>query len=86
MHFQTALGETLFAQMRRLRMLITSNQITLGGHYKAKIYGTLNCSSGRRMKVDHRVFFTDEEEAISAGFRPCGHCLPGQYKVWKATL
>lgn len=67
-------------------MLIKSSQITIGGHYKAKIYGTLNCSRGRRMKVDHRVFFTDKEEALSAGFRPCGYCLREQYRVWKAAL
>jgi methylphosphotriester-DNA--protein-cysteine methyltransferase len=38
------------------------------------------------MKVEHRVYFTDEKEAINAGFRPCGHCLRKQYKVWKAGL
>jgi hypothetical protein len=86
MYFHTWLGTTPFAQKRRLYMLIKSSQITLGGHYKAKIYGTLNCSMGRHMKVEHRVFFTDEEEALSTGFRPCGHCLRKQYKVWKAGL
>jgi len=83
MHFHKALGKTPFAQRRRLILLIKGNQVTLGGHYKAKIYGTLNCPSGKRIKVIHRVFFFNEKEAITAGFRPCGHCLRQQYKAWK---
>jgi hypothetical protein len=83
MHFHTALGEVPFAQKRRLLMLIKSNQVSIGGHYKAKIYGTLNCTSGKHIKVIYRVFFADEQEALAAGFRPCGHCLREQYTAWK---
>jgi len=31
--------------------------ICFGGNTKLKIYGTLNCSSGKRMKKQNRVFF-----------------------------
>ena len=70
----------------RLRCMIRSRRIVLGGNYKEKIYGTLFCSSGKRMKTENRVFFQSEEEAIKLGFRPCGHCLPQKYKHWKASL
>jgi methylphosphotriester-DNA--protein-cysteine methyltransferase len=36
------------------------------------------------MKTENRVFFSSEEEAINSGYRPCGHCLPEKYKLWKA--
>lgn len=67
----------------KLGELIRKGEITLGGYKKAKIYGLLNCSSGKRMKMENRVFFKDEKEAIAAGYRPCGNCLPEKYKEWK---
>lgn len=79
----TQLGETNFARTRELYRLVKSGQITLGGYSKAKIYGTLNCSSGKRMKAENRVFFSCDNEAIEAGYRPCGHCLPEKYRLWK---
>ncbi len=68
----------------RLRSLIASQQITLGGHQRLKIYGTLNCASGKRMKTENRVFFADEAEAKSLGYRPCGHCMRQAYLLWRA--
>jgi Metal binding domain of Ada len=53
--------------------------ITLAGNKKLKIYGTLQCTSGKRIKKENRVFFKDETEAILLGFRPCGHCLHQKY-------
>ena len=38
------------------------------------------------MKEENRVFFKNEEEAIQNGYRPCAHCLPEKYKIWKAEL
>ncbi|MCR8558908.1 metal-binding protein [Mucilaginibacter sp. BJC16-A38] len=66
-----------------LRKLIRHKQILLGGNRKLKIYGTLNCKSGRRMKRENRVFFTSGNEAIDEGYRPCGHCMIAAYKEWK---
>ncbi|MGK9119687.1 hypothetical protein [Olivibacter jilunii] len=37
------------------------------------------------MKVAHRVFFYDEQEAVAEGYRPCGHCLRSAYEKWKLT-
>ena len=66
-----------------LKRLIHSNVIQLGGNARLKIYGTLSCSSGKRMKKVNRVFFTDEREAKQFGYRPCGHCLHKKYQQWK---
>ena len=60
----------------------------LGGHKKLKIYGRLDCPSANRWVekgkyANFRVFFADEETAIKAGFRPCGICMPQEYKAWK---
>ena len=66
----------------RLRMLIRKGEITLGGNKKLKIYGLLSCKSGKRMKAENRVFFTDEQQAIANGFRPCGNCKRNLYKKW----
>ncbi|MBK6266287.1 metal-binding protein [Marivirga sp. S37H4] len=61
-------------------------QITYGGNSKLKIYGTLLCKSGKRMKKEHRVFFRTKEEAVKSGYRPCGHCMKTAYKYWKDGL
>jgi methylphosphotriester-DNA--protein-cysteine methyltransferase len=78
------LGATSFSRSRALGLLIDAVKVTYAGNRKLKIYGTLSCSSGKRMKVDNRVFFTDEQEAISCGYRPCGHCMRKAYQKWKA--
>lgn len=79
------LGDKPFTRFRVLQSLIANGKITLGGYRKNKIYGLLNCNSGKRMKTENRVFFTNEQEAIAAGYRPCGNCMPAQYKQWKQT-
>jgi hypothetical protein len=80
----TDLGETPFGRLRALKILIDSGLVTLSGNCKLKIYGTLKCTSGRRMKAENRVFFTDTQEAIIEGYRPCGHCTRKAYQQWKA--
>ena len=72
-----------FERRRKLKSFIQSGNIVLGGNRILKIYGTLNCSSGKRMKMRNRIFFCSEEEAIAAGYRPCGHCMKHEYKIWK---
>ena len=66
-----------------LRKKLRSGQLKLAGNVSLKIYGLLDCSSGKRMKRGNRVFFIDEADAKLNGFRPCGHCLSAQYKQWK---
>jgi methylated-DNA-[protein]-cysteine S-methyltransferase len=62
---------------------------SLGGHRRNRVYGRLDCAGARRWiakghYVTHRVFFTDEETAIAAGYRPCANCMPERYREWKA--
>ena len=66
-----------------LHLKIKHNNIVLGGNSNLKIYGTLRCTSGKRMKKSNRVFFSSENEAIKMGFRPCGHCMKSAYQAWK---
>lgn len=61
---------------------------TLGGHWKLKIYGELNCKSANHyidkgQYVRNRVFFKSESDAISAGYRPCAVCMREKYDLWK---
>ncbi|TKC05809.1 Ada metal-binding domain-containing protein [Pedobacter frigoris] len=62
---------------------IKHHKIRFGGNLKLKIYGTLSCKSGKKMKRENRVFFSSEKEAVVNGFRPCGHCMKVEYKKWK---
>ena len=66
-----------------LRKQIRQQALCFGGNTKLKIYGKLNCSSGKRMLEQNRVFFSTETEAKEQGFRPCGHCMKNDYKKWK---
>ncbi|WP_422362439.1 Ada metal-binding domain-containing protein [Reichenbachiella sp.] len=62
---------------------IRSGKIRLAGNSRLKIFGQLNCRSGKRMNKKNRVFFMDENQAIVAGYRPCGHCMKKKYELWK---
>jgi methylphosphotriester-DNA--protein-cysteine methyltransferase len=66
-----------------LRKEIKNRNISLGGNLSLKIYGRLGCNSGKRMKKSNRVFFRSKKEALELGFRPCGHCMKIEYKLWK---
>ena len=63
---------------------------TIGGHRGTKIYGRLDCPSALRAianggYVEYRVFFSDESDAVAAGYRPCAVCMPESYRTWKAN-
>jgi methylphosphotriester-DNA--protein-cysteine methyltransferase len=64
--------------------MIRAKDISFGGNKKLKIYGKLNCKSGKRMKRENRIFFVSTREAIENGYRPCAHCMYEEYKKWKA--
>lgn len=68
---------------QQVRELIKTKKIILGGNEKLKIFGTLKCKSGKRMKKENRVFFSSEEEALKNGYRACGHCMKNTFKEWK---
>ena len=54
---------------------IRNKEIILAGNERLKIFGMLNCSSGKRMKRENRIFFASEQEALKNNYRPCGHCM-----------
>jgi len=68
--------------------VISETPGTLGGNSKARIYGRLDCSAANsalsKGYAQHRVFFANEQDAIQAGYRPCGRCMPAEYKKWKS--
>ncbi|WP_160137385.1 Ada metal-binding domain-containing protein [Chryseobacterium sp. c4a] len=66
-----------------LRSKIRNQEIRLSGNKKLKIYGLLGCKSGKRMKKENRIFFSDKAEALQNGYRPCGHCMREEYQQWK---
>lgn len=72
-----------FISDAEFRKKLRRKELTLGGNKKLKIYGTLHCLSGKRMKRENRIFFVSEEEAREAGYRPCGHCMKQEYQHWK---
>ncbi len=72
-----------FKRSRKLKELIYMGGVNLAGNQKFKIYGTLQCSAGKKMKIENRVFFQSAEEAINLGYRPCGNCLRLEYFKWK---
>jgi methylphosphotriester-DNA--protein-cysteine methyltransferase len=77
------LGDTTFKRLRSLKNLIDAGKIQFAGNSKLRIYGTLRCSSGKRIKTENRVFFKSAEEAVNEGYRPCGHCMREEYLHWK---
>ncbi|MFD0763977.1 Ada metal-binding domain-containing protein [Mucilaginibacter lutimaris] len=78
------LGDNDFSRRKALKLLINERQISIGGNRKLKIYGKLDCTSGKRMKPLNRVFFIDRQDAINEGYRPCGYCMRDEYLKWKA--
>lgn len=72
-----------FRGKRQLYLLLRTGDIQFAGNKKFKIYGLLNCKSGKRMRTGNRVFFRTETEALTYGYRPCARCMPLRYLNWK---
>jgi methylphosphotriester-DNA--protein-cysteine methyltransferase len=70
---------------QQIIQLIRSGEVSLAGNSSLKVYGKLNCGSGKRRKKENRVFFKNETEALDSGFRPCGHCMRDRYAIWKRS-
>ncbi|WP_423798254.1 Ada metal-binding domain-containing protein [Neobacillus sp. SAB-20_R2A] len=70
------------------KLYVSQTPGTYGGNRKTKVYGTMDCPAALRALAKYgyikdRVFFTDEQTAIAAGFRPCAACQREKYKIWK---
>ena len=77
------LGETALERIVASNALIRKGDISLVGNRRTKIYGLFSCASGNRMKVESRVLFINEAEALNEGYRPCSHCLNEKYRQCK---
>lgn len=86
MWFHAKIGQTAEERKELVRELIRKEKIRVGGNKNLKIYGTLDCTSGKRMKVKNRVFFYSVEEAKANGYRPCGYCMKKEYAEWKQII
>ena len=72
--------------MRKYRILVNGEFIVSskpgiyagwnGGKSSRRIFGSLDCKSGMRMKKENRVFFHTLEDAVTQGYRPCKNCNP----------
>ena len=80
------LGKDTTTRQAALHRLIRNGSVQFGGYRPGKIYGRLSCASGKKMKVENRVFFQNEQEAIKAGYRPCARCMHAAYLEWKNAL
>ena len=67
-----------------VRSLIRSGMIRFAGNKRLRIYGRLDCQSGKRMKRINRVFFSSVEDALSSGYRACKKCM--LKSAWQTTL
>ncbi|MDD7886183.1 Ada metal-binding domain-containing protein [Flavivirga sp. 57AJ16] len=72
-----------YTSAKHLYSKIKNKKVSYGGNINLKIYGKLNCKSGKRMKKENRIFFSSKEEALIFGFIPCGHCMKTEYNEWK---
>ncbi len=69
----------------------SAHQGTLGGHRRRRVYGRLDCPTALSLirrgmfRVDQRVFFATEADAVAAGYRPCGSCLRDGYREWRQS-
>src|SRR5947209_2088607 len=62
-------------QLKRLQTLARSG-LRYEGVRSTKIFCFPTCYHGRRVREENFVFFHDENEARSAGYRPCKDCRP----------
>lgn len=78
-----SLGSTSYRRTQNLHQLIDVHKTLVAGSKKLKIYGSIHCGSGKRMKIANRVFFLSAGEAEENGYHPCGHCMKVAYINWK---
>lgn len=66
----------LYKILKNGKIILSATPGKYAGWRPGKIFGTLVCKSGKRMKKENRVFFHSLEDAINQGYRPCKKCKP----------
>lgn len=59
-----------------LLMLLTSTAFAYVGNSSSHKFHHEGCRAERKIRADHRVHFDTRDEAIAAGYTPCGICKP----------
>ena len=57
-------------------MLLTSTAFAYVGNMSSKKFHYDNCRAASKIKAGNRTTFESRDEAISAGYKPCGICRP----------
>lgn len=66
----------LYKILKKGNIIVSPVPGEYAGYRPGKIFGTLDCRTGMRMKKENRVFFHTLEDAIAEGYRPCCNCKP----------
>ena len=68
----------------QVALLLKTGLVVAAGHGPSRIFGTLVCVSGKtRMARNNRLLFLSWQDPLSLKFRPCGKCLPEDYRAWR---
>lgn len=59
-----------------LLMLLTSTAFAYVGNTASHKFHYEGCRAEQKIRADHRVNFDTREEAVNAGYTPCGICRP----------
>ena len=66
----------LYKVLKGGRIIESRDPGKYAGWKRGRVFGRLDCKSGKKMKKENRVFFLTWEDAIVAGYRPCKKCKP----------
>lgn len=57
-------------------MLFASTALAYVGNMSSRKFHYDNCRAASKIKTGNRTTFDSRDEAISAGYKPCGICRP----------
>lgn len=67
----------LYRLLRSGKTMMSETPGEYAGWRGGKIFGRLDCQSGKRLiQPKNRVFFATLEDAVREGYRPCQRCKP----------
>ncbi|WP_083236164.1 Ada metal-binding domain-containing protein [Acidaminococcus massiliensis] len=64
------------ALLTALLVTLCSTALAYVGNSASHKFHYEGCRAEQRIRADHRVHFDTREEAIDAGYTPCGICRP----------
>ena len=76
------LGTVLILAFIGTALVASTSSANQDEHYKyvgnsdTKVFHTLDCGHGKKIKEENRVYFETRNEAIEKGYRACKVCKP----------